>query len=123
MIRSPAWLRRAAMGLVLLGALELFATIPVYRAQWKSLPLEQGLASLWMYLAASLWIAGSGMILGMLAESAKGEEPWAGTLARGVANFLLVGGILAPALMWTNPFAWITGALAALAWWASRQPS
>lgn len=123
MVRSPAWLRRSAMGLVLLGAAHLLATIPVYRMEWRALPLESALANLWAHVASGLWIAGSGMILGMLAESAKREEMWAAPLARGVVNVLCVGGLLAPALMWNNPFAWIFAVLSVLAWWSSRLPA
>ncbi len=122
MMRSPAWLRRAALGLVLLGMAHLLAVYPMYRTQWKALPSEALLPLFWFYLATGVWVLGSGVLLGMLAESAKDPEAiWPGPLARGVATFLLVGSLLGPALMWTNPFAWILAALALGAFLASRK--
>ena len=122
MMRSPAWLRRAALGLVLLGLAHLLAVYPMYRTQWKAVPSEALLPLLWFYLATGVWVLGSGVLLGMLAESAKDPEAiWPGPLARGVATFLLAGSLLGPALMWTNPFAWILAALALGAFLASRK--
>ncbi|MEK7393426.1 MAG: hypothetical protein AAB214_12775 [Fibrobacterota bacterium] len=122
MIRSAAWLRRFAMGLVMLGMAQIVSTYPMLKTVWKGLPLETLLMGLWSHLAAGLWVAGSGMLLGMMAEASKDPEvEWPGPLARGVANFLLAGGILAPALMWRNPFAWILAVLATGTWWASRK--
>ena len=122
MIRSPAWLRRFALGLVMLGAAQILSTYPMLKTIWKPLPLETLLMGMWNHIAAGLWVAGSGMLLGMLAESAKDPEAvWPGPLARGVANVLLVGGLLAPALMWTNPFSGITAVLALGSWWATRK--
>jgi hypothetical protein len=123
MIRSPAWLRRFAMGLVMLGVAQIVSTYPMLKTIWKPLPLETLLMSLWSHLAAGLWVAGSGMLLGMMSEASKDPEAsWPGPLARGVANVLVLGGILAPALMWSNPFAWILAVLAMAAWWATRVP-
>lgn len=122
MIRSPAWLRRAAMGFVLLGAAHVVVAYPLFRTQWKGLPPDLLLPTIWTHVAAGLWVTGSGILLGMLAESSKDPESmWPGPLARGIVNFLLAGGILAAALMWSNPFGWILSALSLLSWWASRK--
>lgn len=122
MIRSPAWLRRAALGLVLLGVAHVVATFPLYATQWKALAAEVLLPLIWTHVAAGFWVTGSGMLLGMLAESAKDPESvWPGPLARGIVKFLLAGGFLAAALMWSNPFGWILSALSLLSWWAARK--
>lgn len=121
-MRSPSWLRRVAMGLALLGAVHLLAAWPAWKYDYSKFPLEQGLTNLWMFLAAGLWMFASGFVLGFLAEADKGGEEWAGPFARGVTNFLLVGGILACALMWANPAAWILGALSTAARLCARKP-
>jgi hypothetical protein len=124
MVRSPAWLRRCAMGLVLLGVAHLLAIYPVYKTQWKAVPSEAILPLFWTYIVAGLWVLGTGVLLGMLAESSKDVEAvWPGPLARGVASFLLLGGILAPAFMWANPFAWILAVLSVGAFLATRKPT
>lgn len=122
MIRSPAWLRRAALGLVLLGMAHIVATYPLIVTQWKTLPSDLLLPTIWTHVAAGLWVTGSGILLGMLAESSKDPESiWPGPLARGIVRFLVAGGILAAALMWSNPFGWILSALSLLCWWAARK--
>lgn len=124
MIRSAAWLRRCAMGLVLLGVAHLLAVYPVYKTQWKAVPSEAILPLFWTYIVAGLWVLGSGVLLGMLAESSKDVEAlWPAPLARGVASFLALGGILAPAFMWANPFAWILAVLSLGAYLATRKPA
>jgi hypothetical protein len=124
MIRSAAWLRRAALGLAMLGLAQLLSVYPIYKTQWKALPAEMLLPILWIYIAAGLWVLGSGVLLGMLAESSKDEDAmWPGPLARGVSTFLALGGILAPAFMWTNPLAWILSVLSVGAFLASRKPT
>jgi hypothetical protein len=124
MIRSAAWLRRAAFGLAMLGLAQMLAVYPLYKTQWKSLAAEVVLPLVWTYIAAGLWVLGSGVLLGMLAESSKDEEAlWPGPLARGVSTFLALGGVLAPAFMWTNPFAWILAVLSVGAFLASRKPA
>jgi len=124
MVRSAAWLRRAALGLAMLGLAQLLSVYPVYKTQWKALPAEMLLPILWIYVAAGLWVLGSGVLLGMLAESSKDEDAmWPGPLARGVSTFLALGGILAPAFMWTNPLAWILAVLSVGAFLASRKPA
>ena len=124
MVRSAAWLRRAALGLAMLGLAQLLSVYPVYKTQWKALPAEMLLPILWIYIAAGLWVLGSGVLLGMLAESSKDEDAmWPGPLARGVSTFLALGGILAPAFMWTNPLAWILAVLSVGAFLASRKPA
>ena len=105
-MRSAAWLRRLALALALLGLFRLAMAWPVYRALWRGLPLETALASLYGYLITGLWIAGSGLVLGFLAEAAKGGEEWSGPFARGVANLLVAGGVLACAMVWTDPVSW-----------------
>jgi hypothetical protein len=105
-MRSASWLRRLALALALLGLFHLAMAWPVYRMLWKSLPLETALASLYGYLATGLWIAGSGLVLGFLAEAAKSGEEWSGPFARGVANLLVAGGVLGCALVWTDPVSW-----------------
>lgn len=121
-MRSPSWLRRVAMGLALLGAVHLLASWPAWTTEYSRQPLQQGLTSLWMFVAAGLWIFASGFVLGFLAEADKGGEEWAAPFARGVTNFLLAGGILACALMWANPAAWILGALSVAARLCVRKP-
>jgi len=124
MVRSAAWLRRAALGLAMLGLAQLLSVYPVYKTQWKALPAEMLLPIVWIYIAAGLWVLGSGVLLGMLAESSKDEDAmWPGPLARGVSTFLALGGILAPAFMWTNPLAWILAVLSVGAFLASRKPA
>ena len=105
-MRSAPWLRRLALALVVLGLFRLAMAWPVYRALWKGLPLETALPALYGYLVTVLWITGSGMVLGFLAEAAKTGEEWSGPFARGVANMLLVGGALGCALVWTDPASW-----------------
>lgn len=122
MIRSPAWLRRAALGLVLLGMAHIVATYPLLVTSWKPLVDDVLLSMIWTHVAAGLWVTGSGILLGMLAESSKDPESiWPGPLARGIVRFLVAGGILAAALMWSNPFGWILSALSLLSWWAARK--
>lgn len=121
-MRSPIWLRRLALPIVLLGVVHLLAAWPVWKLHYAPLPLDTALSCLWMFLAAGLWIAASGFVLGFLAEADKGGEEWAGPFARGVTNFLLAGGVLACALMWSNPAAWILGALSLGARLAARKP-
>lgn len=105
-MRSAAWLRRFALVLALLGVFRFAMAWPVYRVLWKGLPLEIALASLYGYLVTGLWIAGSGLVLGFLAEAGKSGEDWSGPFARGVANLLVVGGALGCALVWTDPVSW-----------------
>jgi len=110
--------------LAMLGLAQLLSVYPVYKTQWKALPAEMLLPILWIYVAAGLWVLGSGVLLGMLAESSKDEDAmWPGPLARGVSTFLALGGILAPAFMWTNPLAWILAVLSVGAFLASRKPA
>lgn len=124
MVRSAPWLRRAAMGLAMAGLAHLLSVYPVYKTQWKALPAEILLPVVWIYIAAGLWVLGSGILLGMLAESCKDPEAtWPGPLARGVSTFLALGGVLAPAFMWANPLAWIFAALSVGAFLASRKPA
>jgi hypothetical protein len=121
-VNSPLWLRRIALPLVLLGVVHLLAAWPMWSVHYAPLPLETGLTCLFMYLGTGLWIMASGVVLGFLAESDKNGEEWAGPFARGVTNFLAAGGILACALMWSNPVAWILGVLSVAARLAARKP-
>jgi len=105
-MRSASWLRRFALALVLLGLFRLAMAWPVYRALWKGLPLETALASLYGYLVTGIWISGSGLVLGFLAEAAKSGEEWSGPFARGVSNLLIAGALLGCALVWTDPVSW-----------------
>lgn len=121
-MKSPKWLRRIALPIVLLGAVHLMSAWPVWNVYYAPLPLDHALSSLFMFLGTGLWIMASGVVLGFLAEADKNGEEWAGSFARGVTNFLLVGGILACALMWSNPAAWILGVLSVAARLAARKP-
>ena len=106
-MRSATWLRRLALALAVLGLFRLAMAWPVYRAIWKGLPLETSLVALYGYLVTGLWVSGSGLVLGFLAEAAKSGEEWSGPFARGVANLLVVGGVLGCAMVWTDPVSWI----------------
>lgn len=121
-MRSPSWLRRVALAIALLGIVHLLATWPVWSMYQSKLPLEEGLTNLFMFIGTGLWIVASGFVLGFLAEAAKGEEDWAGPFARGVTNFLALGGFLACAMMWSNPAAWALGILSAWARLCARKP-
>ena len=106
-MRSAPWLRRLALALALLGLLHLGLAWPAYRSLWRELPLETALASLYGWLVTGLWITGSGLVLGFLAEAAKSGEEWSGPFARGVANLLVAGSILGCALVWSDPVSWV----------------
>jgi hypothetical protein len=106
-MRSAPWLRRIALGIAVLGLFRLAMAWPVYRALWRGLPPQTALVSLYGYLVTGLWIAGSGLVLGFLAEAAKSGEEWSGPFARGVSNLLVAGGALGCALVWTDPVSWI----------------
>lgn len=121
-MNSPKWLRRIALPIVLLGVVHLMVAFPVWKLHYAPLPLETALSSLFMYLATGLWIMASGVVLGFLAEADKNGEEWAGPFARGVTNFLVAGGVLACALMWSNPAAWILGVLSVSARLFARKP-
>jgi hypothetical protein len=114
-LKSAVWLRRIALAIVILGIVHILVAWPLWRLQWSALPLERALSSLYMYLGTGLWILASGFVLGFLAEAGKVGETWAEPFARGTANFLLVGGVLAGALMWSNPGAWALLVLSAAA--------
>ena len=105
-MRSAPWLRRLALALALVGLFRLAMAWPVYRALWRGLPMETALTSLYGYLVTGLWIAGSGLVLGFLAEAGKSGEEWSGPFARGVANLLVAGGVLGCAMVWTDPVSW-----------------
>jgi hypothetical protein len=122
-MRSPAWLKRFSIAIGLLGLLHLALSLQAWKLNWKGLALEKSLASLFMYLGTGLWIAGSGLLLGMLGESGLTEARWPGPLARGTASLLLVGGVAAMALMWNDPESWLLFLLAAGARWSAGRPS
>lgn len=122
-MRAPAWLRRVALAIALLGVVLFILAWPIFKLVWKPLPLETSLASLYLYLATSLWVTGSGFVLGFLAEASRAGETWSSPFARGVTGLLLVGGVLAGALMWSNPLAWIFCALTLAARWAASKPT
>lgn len=122
-VRSPKWLRRIAMGMVLLGVFGLLSSIPVFRATWGDQPIQRALPALYFYLTTMIWIFGSGLILGFLAEAARNGETWSSAFARGISNFLVAGGVLAGALMWSNPASWVFLALALAARWCARPPA
>lgn len=122
-MRSPKWLRRTALPLALLGAVHLLASWPAWAVHFAKLPLEQGLAALCMYVCTGLWIVGSGFVLGFLAEADRIGEEWAAPFARGVTNFLVVGGVMSLALMWSSPLAWFFCPLAVLARLFARKPA
>ncbi len=121
-MKSPAWLRRLALAIAMLGVTHLVAVWPVWKSNFSALPLKPALAALFLLVATGLWVLASGFVLGFLAEADKIGEDWAAPFARGVTNFLLVGGIVACALMWTNPFAWALGILSLLARFCARKP-
>lgn len=121
-MKSPVWLRRLALPIAMLGVAHVFAIWPVWKANFGSLPLKPALSALFLLLATGLWVIASGFVLGFLAEADKVGEDWAAPFARGVTNFLLLGGIVACALMWTNPFAWALGVLSLLARYCARKP-
>ena len=114
-IKSAPWLRRIALGIALLGLLRVFMIWPAHSLSWKLLPSDIAMSWMWTDLAVCLWIAGSGFMLGFLAESASRGEEWAGPFARGVANLLLSVGLLGCALGWSNPVAWAVLVLALFA--------
>ena len=121
-MNSPKWLRRLALPIVLLGVVHLLAAWPVWRIHYAALPVQTALTCLFMYLSTGLWIVASGFVLGFLAEADRVGEEWAAPFARGVTNFLAVGGFLACALMWTNPAAWVLGVLSVSARVCARKP-
>lgn len=121
-LRSPRWLRRIALAIVLLGVFGLISSVPVFRAAWGDQPIERALPALYFYLTTMLWILGSGLVLGFLAEASRNGEVWSSAFARGVSNFLVAGGVLAGALMWANPASWVFLALAMAARWCARPP-
>lgn len=121
-MKSPVWLRRLALPIAMLGVAHIMVVWPVWKANFGTLPLKPALAALFLLLATGLWIVASGFVLGFLAEADKIGEDWAAPFARGVTNFLLVGGFLACALMWTTPFAWALGILSLLARFCARKP-
>ncbi|HNY29983.1 MAG TPA: hypothetical protein PKO15_03765 [Fibrobacteria bacterium] len=121
-VRQPAWLRRLALGLVLMGVVGILGAVPMFRSSWADLPLQRALPALFHYLATMIWILGSGLVLGFLAEAARNGETWSGPFARGVANLLVAGGVLAGALMWANPASWTFLGLALAVRWCARPP-
>lgn len=122
-MRSPRWLRRWAFGLVLLGTLHLLVAWPLFRIHWAAMPDGKGLLSLYFYLATGLWIAGSGFALGFVAESGKDPDAfWPGPFARGIANFLVIGGLIGTALAWREPAAGVLLVLSTAARLSARAP-
>ncbi|MBK8804512.1 MAG: hypothetical protein IPN71_21105 [Fibrobacteres bacterium] len=121
-VRSPRWLRRIALLLVLMGAFGLLSSIPVFRMLWGDQPIQRALPALYFYLTTMLWVLGSGLVLGFLAEAARNGETWSSAFARGVANLLVLGGVLAGALLWSNPASWVFLAVALAARWCARPP-
>lgn len=119
-VRWPRILRLCALVMALLGVAVLLGSIPVLRYLWGELPAEKALPSLLFLLSTGLWIAGTGMVLGFLSEASSHGEVWAGPFARGVANLILAGGVLAGALWWSNPASWLLLALAIGARLAAR---
>jgi hypothetical protein len=114
-VKSAPWLRRTALVVALLGILRAFLIWPAHSLSWKLLPNDIAMSWLWTDLAVCFWIAGSGFLLGFLAEAATRGEAWAGPFARGVANLLLCVGLMGCALGWSNPVAWAVLFLAVLA--------
>jgi hypothetical protein len=112
-VKSASWLRRTALAIALLGLFRVFLVWPAHSLSWKVLPPDVAFSWLWTDLAMCLWIAGSGFLLGFLAEAASRGEEWAGPFARGVCNLLLVIALSGAALGWTNPVAWLVLILAA----------
>lgn len=121
-MKSPRWLRRTALPIALLGIVQILSAVPAWTVHFRHLPLEKGLASLFFFLCTGLWVLGSGFVLGFLAEADRIGEEWAAPFARGVTNFLLVGGILAMALMWSSPVSWILCVLSVAARLFARKP-
>jgi len=114
-MKSASWLRRIALGIALLGLLRVFMIWPAHSLSWQMLPADIAMSWMWTDLAVCFWIAGSGFLLGFLAESGTKGEAWAGPFARGVANVLLCVGLMGCALGWSNPVAWAVLVLAMLA--------
>jgi hypothetical protein len=120
-MKSPKGLKRVAIGIALLGVVHLALSLMIWKALWKPLPLEASLASLFMYVCTGLWISGSGLMLGFMGAAGENDAHWPGPLARGTSTLLVIGGLAAMALMWSDPESWILLGLACLARWFARK--
>jgi hypothetical protein len=120
-MKSPKGLKRVSIAITLLGVLHLAMSLMVWKANWKGLPLEASLASLFMYVGTGLWIAGSGLLMGMMGAAGEADAHWPGPLARGTSSLLVLGGLAAMALMWSDPESWALLGLACLARWFARK--
>lgn len=120
-MKSPQWLKRVSIAITLLGVLHLALSIMAWKAHWKGLPLESSLASLFMYIGTGLWISGSGLLMGLMGAAGENDAHWPGPLARGTSSLLVIGGLAAMALMWSDPESWALLLLGCLARWFARK--
>lgn len=123
-MKSPKGLKRVSIAITLLGVVHLAMSLMVWKANWKTLPLDASLASLFMYVGTGLWIAGSGLLMGLMGAAGENDAHWPGPLARGTSTLLVIGGLTAMALMWSDPESWLLLGLGCLArWFARKDPS
>jgi hypothetical protein len=120
-VKSPKGLKRVSIAITLLGVVHLALSLIVWKTHWKSLPLEISLASLFMYIGTGLWISGSGLLMGFMGAAGESDANWPGPLARGISTLLVIGGLAAVALMWSDPESWLLLPLALLARWFARK--
>ncbi len=100
------WLLVTAILITLLGAIHVAATPLVFRTGFESLSQDNLLTSIYMFVATGVCLIFVGLIAIFCARGI--GESWALTLSTWIGVFVLLFAISAIAVMFTNPFAYIT---------------
>ena len=108
-----------AVCVIALGTIHTMAT-PVVFAGLGSLPTDQFLAMLCMFLMTGFAVLAIGVMQRFLLPRLNTHRDFARIL-RATILFMLLFGVAAVATMWDNPFAYLTLGVAGYEWWAFKR--
>lgn len=113
-LRLYRWIRITGILVIVLGLMHCAATPMVLAEGRAKMPADLLNVYIYMFLATGLATIGTGLIIALSSRGLAQSKLWSLHLNIGAAGFISILGISAPIAMASNPFAYLTLALALL---------